>query len=328
MRLKSFYGSTMTEAMSLVREALGDEAIIVATRNDEDTNGVRITAAIEEKPVAAPEYTSSAYLDDDASDSIEIISNALVHHHVPSVLAEKLLATATQYASEDILLALGAAMDTHIHYAPIEEEQKQPMILIGPPGAGKTLCVAKLATKATLEKRKAALISTDTDRAGGMAQLSAFARILNNDILEIEDPYTLQDAITMQPQGTITLIDTAGCNPFSIVEKQNLTALLKNTQAEPCLVLPADMDSEVALEMANEFATLGAKRIIVTRLDMTRKMGNLLKTAYESGLPLCAFSTTGKVTEKLMPFNPVSLARLFLPTEQLTPRKTANGIAQ
>ncbi|HOO52259.1 MAG TPA: hypothetical protein PLK94_13320, partial [Alphaproteobacteria bacterium] len=48
MRLKSFYAKTMTEAMQLVREALGEDAIIIATREENGGKSVRVTAAIED----------------------------------------------------------------------------------------------------------------------------------------------------------------------------------------------------------------------------------------------------------------------------------------
>ncbi|HBM91079.1 MAG TPA: GTPase [Rhodospirillaceae bacterium] len=325
MRLKSFYGSSMTEAMQLVRKTLGDAAIIVATRDDEEQGGVRVTAAIDENTSTSSfSKNNDLSLNPDlmGSDSIEIIATALVENQISPALAEKILATATQLASEDPIVALGAALDTHFTYDPIDTSP-QPLIFIGPPGAGKTLTTAKLAAQTTLSKKKTALISTDTQRAGGMAQLGAFARILKTDIMEIEDIHALQDAVSIQPSSTVVLIDTAGCNPFNASEKQELEALLKKTKAEPVLVLPADMDSAVALDMAKEFKKLGAKRLICTRLDITQRMGGLLKVAHGTGLPLSLFSATAKVTEAPLPFNPVSLARLILPKQDKKQGKVA-----
>ncbi len=325
MRLKSFYGSSMTEAMQLVRNTLGDAAIIVATRDDKEQGGVRVTAAIDETSASNLSGNKGSPLNPDfvGSDSIEVIARALVENQISPALAEKILATATQLASEDPLVALGAALDTHFTYAPIDEASLQPIIFIGPPGAGKTLTTAKLAAKAALAKTRTALISTDTARAGGMAQLSAFARILKTDIMEIEDIHALQDAVSIQPSGTAVLIDTAGCNPFNASEKQELAALLKKTKAEPILVLPADMDSDIALDMAKEFKTLGAKRLVSTRLDITQRLGGLLKVAHGTQLPLSLFSATAKVTEAPLPFNPVSLARLILPKQDKNQGKVA-----
>ena len=47
MRLKSFYAKTTTEAMQMVRETLGEDAIIVATREEKGGKTVCITAAID-----------------------------------------------------------------------------------------------------------------------------------------------------------------------------------------------------------------------------------------------------------------------------------------
>ena len=52
MRLKSFYAKTMTEAMQMVRDTLGEDAIIVATREEKGGKAVRVTAAID--PAYAP----------------------------------------------------------------------------------------------------------------------------------------------------------------------------------------------------------------------------------------------------------------------------------
>ena len=48
MRLKSYNAATMAEAMRMVREELGDDAIIVSTQRASDGQGVRITAALED----------------------------------------------------------------------------------------------------------------------------------------------------------------------------------------------------------------------------------------------------------------------------------------
>jgi len=316
MRLKSFYGPNMTEAMRFVREALGDDAIIVATRDDE-MGGVRVTAAIDDLTSKPQPRALTKALEDTDSQAIEIIAAALIQHCVPNALGERLLATATQYASEDAVLAIGAAFDTHFKFEPLPEDfSAGPLILIGPPGAGKTLCAAKLATKATMAKRGVTLISTDTERAGGMAQLGAFANLLKADMIEIEDPPALQDAISIQKPDSFVIIDTAGCNPFDEMDKKNLAAIIKASGATPILVLPADLDSSDAIDMAKEFQLLGAKSLLPTRLDMTRRLGGLLRTAFETRLTLCNFSASGKVTEAPFPLNPVSLARLILPKKQ------------
>jgi len=79
------------------------------------------------------------------------------------------------------------------------------------------------------------------------------------------------------------------------------------------LVLPAGMDSSEAVDMAQEFRMLGATRFLVTRLEMTRRLGSILRVAFDAKLPFANYSASCKVTEAPQPFNPVALARLVLP---------------
>lgn len=315
MRLKSFHGSTLTEAMRAVRDALGDNAIIVATRDD-DMGGVRVTAAIDEVPaptLVEPSADPHDAVEGDGSEALEVIAEALTRHQVPSHLAERLMATATQFASDDPVLALGAAFDAHFKFAPIIDDHiDKPLMMVGPPGAGKTLSVAKFATKATLHKKPVTVISTDLERAGGMEQLAAFTRLLKLNLVEIEDAHAMRDALTMQ-RGSQVFIDTPGRNPFSEVDRFHLQPFITAIGGDAVLVMPAGMDANEAVDMANEFRMLGASRLLVTRLDMTRRLGSLLRVAYDARLPFANFSASPKVTDAPLPLNPVALARLLLP---------------
>jgi flagellar biosynthesis protein FlhF len=312
MRLKSFYGPNLTEAMRQVREALGENAIIVATRDD-DMGGIRVTAAIDDAPppnsLPSPVFEEA---DDRGSEAIEVIAEALARHQVSSHIAERLLATATQFANDDPVLALGAAFDTHFKFQPIiDDKPDRQFIVVGPPGAGKTLSIAKFATKATLSKRKVTVVSTDVDRAGGMEQLAAFTRLLKLNLIEIEDAHALRDAVMLQKDSLI-FIDTAGRNPFRETERQQLQSMVQAVGGEATLVLPAGMDGNEAVDMANEFRKTGASRLLFTRLDMTRRLGSMLRVAFDAHLPFANFSMSNNVTEAPQPMNPILLARLVL----------------
>ena len=314
MRLKSFHGPNLTETMRMVRDALGEDAIIVATRDDE-TGGIRVTAAIDDVPLYVDQSMPVAEPQPEGSEAIEIIAESMTRHHVYPALAEKIMAGATQFANDDAVLTLSAALDAHFKFAPIiEDRTDKPLILVGPPGAGKTLSIAKFATRATLGKRPVTVISTDLERAGGMEQLAAFTRLLKLNLIEIEDPHALQDAIQMQ-SGEHIFIDTAGRNPFIESERQITRAFIKAAGGDATLVLPAGMDAAEAIDMAQEFKRMGATRLLVTRIDMTRRLGCVLRIAAEAQLALANYSMTGKVTEAPQPFNPVALARMLLPPQ-------------
>ncbi|MCL2469007.1 MAG: GTPase [Alphaproteobacteria bacterium] len=314
MRLKSFYATNATEAMQKVRQALGDDAIIIATHDNEEGGGVRVTAAIDDPSVTRP--LTKVLQDNSGPGALDVIAQALVGHGLASILSEKLLAAATQYASDDPFLSLGAALDTHFKFHPLPDQPPVHIILVGPAGAGKTLCAAKMATKAIMATQAVQLISTDTQRAGAMAQLDAYARVLQTNILEIEDTGALETAVLMQKSQTYVIVDTAGCNPLDEKEASELKAIIKASKSLAVLVLPANLESSEAVDTARAFVALGASCLLPTRLDITQRLGGLLRVAYETKLPLCNFSASTKASQALEALNPVSLARLILPSKK------------
>ena len=314
MRLKSFHGSTLTDAMRSVREALGENAIIVATR-EEEGGGIRVTAAIDEVPARNDAVTTIKASKQDGSEALETIAEALTRHQVPSSLAEKLMATATQFANDDPLLSLGAAIDMHFKFQPIADlvpggKNYEPLLLVGPPGAGKTLCTAKFATKAVMNKCKPSVISTDLERAGGMEQLAVFTRLLKIDLIEIEDWHALRDIVSMQKTNPV-FIDTAGRNIFDAAEREKTREFIAST-GSATLVLPAGLDATEATDMAHEFRNIGVTRLMITRLDTIKRIGSVMRLAYDARLPLSNYSISHKVTEAPQPLNPVVLARMIL----------------
>ncbi len=336
MRLKSFHGPTISDAMRQVREALGEDAIIVATRDDE-TGGVRVTAAIEEaseeparetKSAASPAKTKAEAKN---PETLDVIAAALSRHKITSALTETLMATATLHAGEDPVSALAAAFAAHLSFAPLVAEKSQPpLILIGAPGVGKTLCLARLAARAAMAKKPVAVISADTERAGGREQLAAFMRVLKLDLIEACDVHALREAVEMQPKDALVLIDTFGCNPYDVDEMRRMLQIIEAVRGSAAMALPADMDALDAPVAAKLFKAAGASRILATRMDMARRLGGLMQAAFESKMPLAGFAASAKVTDYPRNFDPHLLAKMTLPPEisgKATPAKAAGGNA-
>ena len=186
-------------------------------------------------------------------------------------------------------------------------------MLIGPPGAGKTTGVTKLATRAALKKQGINVITTDIKRAGGIEQLETFTQILGIDLHIAQDPGALKDVVGVEGSNALTYIDSAGTNPFDEQELAILRSFIEASGAEPVLVLSAGGDPREMEEIGDAFATVGASRLLITRLDMARRLGGALSAADRVHLKLSNVSVAPKVTEGLYPINPVSLARLMMP---------------
>lgn len=312
MRLKTYTAQTMAEAMALVRREMGEDAIIVSTSPAADGRGARVTAAAE---TAEPEYDWSG---DDASaeapsDADAEIRQALTSHSTPPQLVDRLARAARVLETDDATMALAGAFDTVFTFAPIGEPTAGTVLmLVGMPGAGKTITTAKLAARARLAGQPVTVVTTDTRRAGGAEQLRAFTRILELDLIEADTAGELATAIKQSPGGPV-YVDTAGTNPFSDAELDALAELTRSSAAEPILVHAAGGDAQESAEVAACFAGLGIRRLLATRLDLVRRFGGLLAAVDAPRLAFTDVSVTPHIADGLSPLNPVSLARLILP---------------
>jgi flagellar biosynthesis protein FlhF len=256
MRLKTFRAPTMADAMAQVRADLGAEALILNTRRT--GSGVEITAALEPAPDPDPP----------APPSPERLA-ALTWHGVPAALHPGLAHSGLADALVRTL-AFGAL--------PLDQGDP-PVMLTGPPGAGKTLTAVRLATRLVMAGAPPILITTDGKRAGAMEQLAAFTRLLRIPLLVASQPISLARALARRTDGAPVLIDTAGADPFDPAQAEELQALATTAGAHVALVLPAGLDPAEAADIAAAHAALGATSLIITRLDLARRMGGVVAAA-------------------------------------------------
>lgn len=311
MRLKCYAAPTVSDAMRQIRDELGDDAVIVSTQTGDNGTGVMITAALEAEDTESE--LAALLKEDPARDFDDTVGRALAFHGVPNDDAGDILAEANRTDTDDPITALAASLKTTFTFQGLEETtSKQPILLVGPPGAGKTLTVAKLATRAAIEKQAINLITTDTFRAGAISELQAFAKILETDLIAAESAADLKRRLNeIDPQG-FTIIDSTGANPFATGDMSGLARLISAGNIEPILVLAAGGDSYESADIASAFHSLGARRIIITKLDITRRLGSVIAAALAGPLRFCEVSISPHVARGLNTLSPTSLARLLM----------------
>jgi flagellar biosynthesis protein FlhF len=313
MRLKSYSAPSMAEAMALVRAELGDDAIIVSTQRASGGQGVRITAALEE--ATSDDEIHEALSGSRPSPVADAVRDQFVYHGLPPRLIERLVRAARGVDTANPTMACAGALDEAFAFAALPERKApRPFMLIGPPGSGKTITVAKLAARARLAGRAVAVISADTVRAGALEQLSAFTSILEIDLQKARGPAQLRrlidDTILVHD---LVYVDTPGINPFNAGDVDYLRELIAAVDVEPVMVMAAGGDPVEACEMAEVFAGLGATRLLATRLDMTRRLGAVLGAADAGQFMICEVSINPHVANGLCMITPVSMARLLVP---------------
>ena len=191
---------------------------------------------------------------------------------------------------------------------------KQPVkMFMGVPGSGKSTAIAKVATQAKLQKLSACIISTDNVRAGANSQLQAFADILGTNFRFVKTPRGLYDMVEEAKQKyTLVLIDTPGINPFQTEEVEKVSLLTEAVRADVILTMDAGKNTMEAVEIADVFAEIGAKYLLPTRLDLTRRIGALLSVAACCDFGFCGASVSSSIAKGLSKVDNASLAKLVL----------------
>ena len=252
MRLRVFTGADTAQAIAAARAALGPEALVLDQRRVR--GGMEITAAVEQSP-----------------DNPPSASDMLARHGVPEPLAR-------------ILAVSPLALPSRLRFSTLPEG---PLMLVGPPGAGKTLATIRLATRAVLAGQTPRIAGTDMRRAGN--ELASLLAVLGL--------YPHPDAMTA------SIVDTAGIDVFDPPSHAELPAI----QATRVLVLPADLDPVSAAETAAAWRACGCTHLIATRLDLTLRLGALLAAA-DTGLVLTLASLSPATNVAMAPLTPGFLA--------------------
>jgi flagellar biosynthesis protein FlhF len=289
MRLKTFRAAGMADAMAQVRAELGPDALILNTRRSPD--GIEITAALEPELEPEPEPLAA---------SPQRLTN-LIWHAVPSDLHEAL-------AHGDLQQAL--ALTLPFGALPLEPNQR-PVMVAGPPGAGKTLTTVRLATRLAMRGVAPLVVTTDGKRAGATEQLAAFARLLGIQLLVASNPVSLARALAQRRDGVPVLIDTAGTDPFDPLQAEELSHLATAADAQIALVLPGGLDPAEAADLAAAYTAHGAVHLIATRLDTTRRLGGVIAAAASSRLPLTEAGIGPGAADGLVPMTAELLAALL-----------------
>lgn len=295
MRLKLYRAPRMAQAMAQVRAELGERALILATRH---VGGeVEVTAALEPDEPVLPAPVPPTVLPAPPVDPRR--NSALNFHGVPASLLGEL-----QRGDLESTLAKAFAFTS----LPL---QNRPLLIAGPPGAGKTLTVAKLATRLVMAGVKPLVITADGQRAGATEQLAAFTKLLGINLIVACHPVTVGRALTRRERDAPVLIDSPGCDAFDPTQVDELLALAASSDAVIVLVLPAGLDPAEAMDIARAYAAAGANLMVATKLDLARRLGGILAAA-GAGLALTEGGVGSGAADGLLPITPGWLAARLL----------------
>ncbi len=305
MRLASFVAPTTQQAMADLRASLGDDAIIVTTQTLADGH-VRITGAVAQGDLPIADVLTPQKTRVDA----DWLTSLAAFHELSDRWCQSLapgLESLTEFEPD---LMLGRLLCSIYQFENSLTVGDKPILLSGPPGGGKTVTTAKLAARAILAGESVDVLTMDVRRAGGLEQLTALLAPLERQPIVVPTPADLPQTL-IQCSGDLVLIDSPGINPFDPTDLGTLSAAIDHTDVELVLVLAAGASPADSAEIGKCYATLGAGHLLVTKLDVTRRLGGILAAA-EPGLMFCDAGIGPTIGDGLRPLTADGLARLLL----------------
>lgn len=178
---------------------------------------------------------------------------------------------------------------------------KKYLNVVGPTGVGKTTSIAKIAARAVLEdKKKTALITTDTFRIAAIEQLKTYAKILD---IPVEVAYSIsdfKDAVEKLKDYDFVLVDSAGRNFRNPLYVEQLNQLIDfNEETETHLVLALTSKYRDMKKIIEQFQLIEINKLIFSKLDETDSVGAMVNVTAEYGLGASYLATGQNVPDDI-----------------------------
>ncbi|MBO4981709.1 MAG: flagellar biosynthesis protein FlhF [Lachnospiraceae bacterium] len=201
----------------------------------------------------------------------------------------------------------------------ITPADKGPKIVyfIGPTGVGKTTTIAKVASSFSVEeKKKVALITTDTYRIAAAEQLHTYANILEVPFLVAYTEEELTEAVANFREYDYIFVDTAGHSHQNEDRMELLGKFLDATkesaEQQVFLVLSATTKYSDLKRIAEQYRKVTDFQLIFTKLDETTALGSLYNLKMYTETPIAYVTCGQNVPEDIARFNPQKTVKHLL----------------
>lgn len=188
---------------------------------------------------------------------------------------------------------------------------------VGPTGVGKTTTIAKIASKFIVnDKKRVALITTDTFRIAAAEQLRTYANILDVPFRVIYSADEMESARNDFKDYDYILIDTAGHSYQNEEQREVMNQFVHSLdgkcESEVYLVVSATTKYRDLLRIVDMYNVMTDYKIIFTKLDETTMLGNILNLKLYTGADLSYVTCGQNVPDDIELFNPQVTVKILL----------------
>ncbi|RIJ27668.1 flagellar biosynthesis protein FlhF-like protein [Henriciella algicola] len=317
-----FAAESLEAAKAMIFAEMGDDAIILSER--EVPGGVEVRAATDKlgggmvpsEPRFVTRIDRTGVMGRPQENSLRNrVRDALLWHGAPPRFADRVADAGIPASakSSDPADILACGLDALISCDPIAARPVRDIILVGPPGHGRTATAAKLTRRAAVADTRILPVAADLDATAGGAQLAAYLELEQDQIRVARTPDDLFELLrTAREEGDRCVIDLPAIVPFDREDMASLKDLIAVIDAEPVLVMSAEGHPDDLADAAHAFADAGVKRAIVSKLDVTRRRGGIVAALSGAGISFAQLGITPFIGGGLTPATPARLSKILL----------------
>jgi len=231
-------------------------------------------------------------------------ADTYIQEALPILLQDKQFETLEELEMALLEYVIEGVTINHSQYT----KPKQFFVMLGPTGVGKTTSLVKMAmfylkSLYRSDEEKVALLSLDSYRTGATNQIELFANDFALDLFHAHTEEELSELLPTLESYALVLVDTMGTSANQdelSLHLKSLLMLLPQEESSYALAVSAshkhrDLDRFVKL-----FSSYKLESLVVTKLDETEAIGNVLSVSKQSDLPLLFFTNGQKVPDNLL----------------------------